>query len=193
MSSDNLSTNAGGHRISPPTQAGTTVQVGGAQISPLKEYSIIGENSLQTISGGGVSGNGRLVFSQQLKSDDNNYALSFSLQPEGSLTLLAGTDSSLGNGASLQFLRRSDNKLAVQLTRGPESFDLSSEFTSVATTGALNIEIDVHGHGHLIVWVGTTQIGEYAFALPLTQRFWGLALDRAQVTKADVGPSKVEG
>ena len=151
---------------------------------------MLGQNELKSTEAS-VSGKGALLFKAPLKEDDNNYDLSFALEENGSLTLSANTNDELKGGANLTFAR-SGKVLKVQLLAGNTNDDLSEEFSAVDASAPLRISVDVHGHGHLVVWVGAGGKQEYSFDAKLAGLRWGLSLNKASVTGAVPDKAKDE-
>lgn len=148
------------------------------------EYSILGQGALQSTPAS-VAGTGAIIFRNPLKQDDNNFDLSFALDNGGSLKLVTNANPNLKGGAEMSF-RRDGKTLKVMLMND----DLSEEFTEVAADEPLKISVDIHEHGHVIVWVGAGEEQEYTLSAQLSGQRWGLALAGATVTGAKDGPAK---
>jgi len=155
------------------------------------EYGVLDKGSLD-FSDTRISGKGTLIFKDPAKSDDNNYALTFSLEEGGSLTLVANSDAKLAEGVRYTF-SRTGSRLKVVLSAGAsETYDVSETFAAVPASSLPLMEIDVHGHGHSIVWAAGNKLDEFAFTTRVTGRLWGLRLDKATVTQAKIGKAKEE-
>lgn len=164
---------------------GATLKLNGA------EYQVMGGGAVKS-SESSVAGTGTILFKQALPEEDNNYALEFALEDGGSVTLIADADDSLKGGANLTFLREG-KALKVKLVAGKTNDDLSGDFTTVDASVPLKISVDVHGHGHLIIWVGDGEEQEFAFNAKVAGLRWGLTLDKSTVTAAKPGEAHEEG
>ena len=141
----------------------------------------------------GVSGSGSFVAVDQRQSGDNNYTLVFSLEKNGSLTLVTNADVDLKTGANLKFSRATDSRISVALKVGDETLNLSEEFQEVSAGGEITLSIDVHEHGHVMIWVGSaTEPKEYAFVTRVSEKFWGIRMENSDLKTARADKSKVE-
>lgn len=151
------------------------------------EFGLLEKGSL-VIGPDSVSGTGAVIFREPRSEADNNYALSFSLADQGSLRIVSNSNTRLTSGLNLTFGRKG-SELKVNLVVGPEKWDLSGDFFTVPADKPLSVQIDVHAHGHTIVWVGSDEF-EYAFKTKLAGNFWGLALDKVTLTDARAAKPK---
>jgi len=154
------------------------------------EYQVLGQGDLKSTATS-VTGTGVVVFKNALKQDDNNFDLRFSLEDAGALTLIGSADAQLKGGAEISFAREG-KALKVKLSAGGQVDDLSEEFTQYNAEGELHISVDIHEHGHLIVWVGEGEEQEYSFTAKLAGLQWGLSLNKASVTGAKDDKAKEE-
>lgn len=152
------------------------------------EYGLMDKGSLETTPGS-VEGTGSILFRKELPEKDNNFALGFKLSPASSLTLLCGSTINLTDGATLAFERKNGDVLGVSFRSGTEFYDLSQDFSSVTATDALSIDVDMHEHGHIIIWVNGEEF-QYGFSNKWRGKFWGLLLKNTLVTKAVIGKVK---
>ena len=140
-----------------------------------------------------VFGSGRLIFRMPRPADDSNFAFTASLSPKGSATLISNSDRSLSSGVRLKFARRENDSLGVELRVGSESFDVSEDFDGISAAQPLTVSVDVHAHGHALVWISGKEL-EYAFSTRVAGKLWGMELAEASVSKASAGaPKKPEG
>ena len=126
-----------------------------------------------------------------LASEDNGYALAFSLADGGSLRLVTNADGQLKQGVELTFTRRG-TKLEAVLQVGTERHDLSADFTAVAADRPLALDVDVHAHGHVIVDGAGNETLEFAFSRRVTGRHWGVGVKNGTLTKARAGRPRHE-
>jgi len=138
-----------------------------------------------------LSGTGKIILKDSLPEEDSHYSLTFSVKDGGNLALVSHANSKLENGVSF-ILGRIGSKLTVTLKVGSEEYDLSEDFSGVDASLNQNFEVEVHGHGHLMVLLGTTKL-EYAFSTKVSGRLWGLSLKDATVTKAQASKATEEG
>lgn len=146
------------------------------------EYQVIGQGDLQSTPSS-LTGTGVVAFKNPLKQADNNFDLRFSLEEAGTLTLIGSADAQLKGGAEITF-ERQGKALKVKLSAGGQVDDLSEEFTQYSAEGPLHLSVDIHEHGHLVVWVGDGEEQEYSFPAKLAGLQWGLSLNKASVTGA---------
>ncbi len=152
-------------------------------------YNLFDRGTLVTTDAG-VAGTGRLLFKLPVPYDDNNYALKFSLKPGGSLTLEAGTTDQMLRGLTLTFSRTVGDTFEVKLAVDTETKDLSAHFAGVSAAEPLSLEIDVHEHAHMMIWVNGGEEQNHVFGKKPQGTLWGLSLKDASVTKAKVGEAK---
>ncbi len=145
------------------------------------EYVVLPGSTLQS-DASSIRGTGRILFRTPLVDADNNYALNFKLDPQGSVCLVSQTDRELQGGVRLCFTRLNSDSLKVELKAGSEVQDKSADFASVSTLDELSFSVDIHGHGHLVVWNGDNEY-EYAFT-GLKGTLWGVELQNATLTNA---------
>lgn len=145
------------------------------------EYIVLESNSLET-SSSMIFGTGKIIFRAPRPEEDSRFLLDFTLEDGGSVTLISNANDQLEKGARIVF-ERSGTKLNVFLRAGAENYDLSSDFAGVDASLSLPWIAEIHAHGHaVLLWAGTKS--EYAFSTRPTDRLWGLALNKAKVTKA---------
>lgn len=171
---------------------------------------VIQNSSTLNFAAEGLSGSGQVL--ARLPADElageKNFALSFTLQDGGSLTLGAFTTNTLVNGIQLKF-ERNANVLKVVVSKGSVSIDVSSKFAGVNASGLISVLVDVHNGeapAHVIAW--STNIGnpsasnadyeserdEDLGTIPGQGEgtYWGLILNNAKVSKADAGATRFE-
>ena len=177
------SPNTGTNPTGPGTPTPTVLKLNGAEYKPIEKGTL---ESTETT----VKGTGSLIFRQPRTEEDSNFALAFTLEDAGSVTLVANSDAELKNAVKLTFARQGKKlKVILKVADEPEG-DLSEEFEAFAADAPLSISVDVHGHGHVIVWVGDGEEQEYAFTARVPGRLWGLVLDKATVTGAVADKAK---
>lgn len=145
------------------------------------EYVALEKAALNTAAADVVSGSGTLVFRYPRPDEDSNYKISFSLEPQGTLTLVANADDKLNGGVRVTFKRGAADKLTLELTPNKNS-DITADFPPQNAAGALTFNIDLHGHGHA-KFIGIGDVKEFGFT-KVTTKFWGMILNKASVTKA---------
>lgn len=156
-----------------PSNPGKKLEMQGA------EYVLLEAGNLQT--DGKLSGTGKVVFVEP-REEDNHYSLAFFLKEGGSLSLVSNATKELASGAILKFTR-TGSQLGMFLIVGSESYDISSDFSTVNAETPQAFEMEIHAHGHVIIWLGTERF-EYAFTTRVPGRLWGLILSDAEVTTA---------
>lgn len=153
------------------------------------EFGMIEKGTLE-LKDNALSGSGSVLFRAPLTNEDNNFALTFSLAENGSLTLVTNANNQLSDGARYVFTRQTGNKLKAELKVGSESYDVSEAFAAIKADAIPLVEIDIHGHGHSVVWADGKQLDEFAFSTKVPGRFWGLKLVNATVASAKAGKAK---
>ncbi|MBM4254079.1 MAG: hypothetical protein FJ146_19100 [Deltaproteobacteria bacterium] len=156
-------------------------------------------------SGTGLKGQGSIAFKDPVGAIGarKSYALAFSLDDGGSLTLVANADESLKNGLELKF-SRTGNSVAAAMTVGTVT-SAAKNFVAVDGSQALNLTIDIHNDeapAHVMIWSGKDYSAVNAIldsetddAAPGQGRgtFWGLKLNQATVTEAVIAAAKFTG
>jgi hypothetical protein len=171
---------------------------------------VIQNSSTLTFATEGMSGSGQVL--ARLPADElageKNFALSFTLQEGGSLTLGAFTTNTLVNGIQLKF-ERNANALKVSVSKGSVSIDVSSKFSSINASGLISVLVDVHNGespAHVIAWSTNIENPSASNADYESERdedlgtipgqgegtYWGLILKNAKVSKADAGATRFE-
>ena len=161
--------------------------------------------SVQT-TGSGYTGSGSLIYNTPLDSiqSGHSWALAFTLQDGGSLTLLSNTNNQLGSGVAVRFAR-TGAVLSVTLKAAGAETDVSSAFTSVDASGSMSLQVDIHNDetpAHVLVWSGT-DFSEGAALLNSEDAgnevpgsgsgtFWGLELNNATVSTIERTSPKFE-
>lgn len=117
-----------------------------------------------------------------LTEEDNNFALGFSLESGGSMSLIANCDKDLKNGVEIE-ISRQEKRLRVILQTHQGAQDISEHFVRVDASQKFNISVDVHGHGH--VMIDGVEDDELEFAIPRVRgEVWALKANRATIFKA---------
>ena len=130
-----------------------------------------------------------MIFKNPLNRDDNNYTLNFSLEENGSLTLISNAQAGLKSPVALTFERRAADKLAIVLKDGDQSYELQDSFTGLSAAGEISVQVDVHEHGHIVMWIGSEE-DEWAFTSEVNGTFWGLKLSSAVVNSVKLDQAK---
>ena len=157
-------------------------------------------------TGSGYSGTGSLIYNTPLESvqSGHSWALAFTLQDGGSLTLLSNTNNQLGNGVAIQF-SRAGAVLSAKLKAAGSETDVSAAFTSIDASGAISLQVDIHNDetpAHVLVWSGT-DFSEGAALLNSEDAgnevpgsgsgtYWGLELNNATVSTIERTSPKFE-
>lgn len=163
---------------------------------------VITSGSLQHNSDN-VAGSGSIVFNDPLSgiSSKHSYALSFTIEDGGSLTLGSHVTNQLANGINV-VISRSGLTLSVILQAEGGQNDVSDAFAGINASGPINVQIDVHNDeapAHILAWTG--QSFDEADAIFNSEEdgetpgngsgnFWGLILQNATVNTAEVGDAK---
>lgn len=165
-------------------------------------YSVIADNGLLS-DGDVVSGNGSLIFNNPLPGIDSNrsYALSFSLEDDGELSLYSHSNNSLNNSIEL-VLTRDGNTLNASLVKGSDTEDISSAFSAIDAAEPTTLQVDIHNEeepAHILIWTGS-DFSEEAAIINTEEgyespgngegTFWGLELTDASVSQASVSAPK---
>jgi hypothetical protein len=202
-----LALSACGGDYKEPATPGSQAQFGSQQVN-------IVSGSLT--SGSSLAGTGSALFAKDYGSfkTGGSYALDFSLQEGGSLTLVSHSDSSLTSGWEITFRRQGTGpgSLKVVITAQGITRDTNNSagmdvFAGLDASGPLKFQVDVHNNEtptHALVWsrllgdnFGTelalldTEENDNSPGIGIGTR-WGLRLDRATVTKADESEPKFE-
>jgi len=191
--------------------AGEIVSIGS------QAFSRVGGGSLQ-VQGGELSGTGAVLAQNSMRNveEETSYALNFSLNDGGSLTLVSHSNSSLESGYEMRFSRvgSGPGSLRVSLTASGNTRDTRNAmnvdvFGGLDASEPIRLQVDVHNGespAHVLLWT-----------LPLTSSFteesslfntgdeidksngspgkgsgfhWGLELDRATVRLAERSEAK---
>lgn len=174
----------------------TTLSLNGAG------YVVITPGSLQHNSDS-VSGSGELVFNSPLSEvrSKHSYALSFTVEDGGSLTLGSHATNQLTNGIDI-VMTRNGPALSVTIEAEGDQTDISAAFAGIDATGPIDLQIDVHNDeepAHILIWTGQSFEEDDAVFNSEDDgetpgngsgRFWGLILQNAEVNTAAVGDAK---
>lgn len=190
-----------------PVAAGATTQLGSQKVTVLDG----------TVTGGGeLRGTGGVLFDSSYPAvrEGGSYALDFSLADGGSLTLVSHSDSALGGGWEMEFVRNGAGPGSLRVTisaQGAQRDTLNSGgvdvFAGLDASQPLRLQVDVHNNespAHALVW--SRRLGEdfsEAAALLNTEENdnspglgagtrWGLRLRNAAVSRADLSAPKFE-
>jgi hypothetical protein len=165
-------------------------------------YVVITSGSLQHNSDN-VAGSGSILFNDPLSGIDSkhSYALSFTIEDGGSLTLGSHATNQPASGVNV-VISRSGSALSVILQAEVGQTDVSAAFAGIDASGPINVQIDVHNDeapAHILAWTG--QSFDEADAIFNSEEdgdasgngsgnFWGLILQNAAVNRAEVGDAK---
>jgi hypothetical protein len=202
-----LALSACGGDYKEPVSSGSTAQFGAQQVNVI---------SGSLTSGSSLAGTGSALFAKDFGSfkSGGSYALDFTLQEGGSLTLVSHSDSTLNSGWEITFRRQGTGpgSLKVAITAQGTTRDTNNSsgmdvFAGLDASGALKFQVDVHNDEtptHAVVWsrlLGDNFQAELALLNTEendnspgigTGTRWGLRLDRAAVTRADESEPKFE-
>lgn len=155
------------------------------------EYLTLGPHQL-ALAPAAIAGTGRVVVNTPITRGQNNFDLRFSLQDGGKLTFVVLAKNDLTGGLEVTFERGPGDSLRAGYRIGAETFDISGDFPGVKVTGPVRVEIDVHDHPHFVVWWnGRPDRHDYTWTAGMpTTKFWGLSLEKASVTQAQIGPAR---
>lgn len=165
-------------------------------------YVVITPGSLQHNSDN-VAGSGSIVFNDPLSGIDSkhSYALSFTIEDGGSLTLGSHATNQLASGVNV-VLSRSGPALSATIQAEGGQTDISAAFAGIDASGPINVQIDIHNDeapAHILIWTGTSfDEADAVFNSEEdgdapgngSDNFWGLILQNAVVTTAEVGDAK---
>lgn len=166
----------------------------------------VGATSVKVVGGaptfaadGSVSGTGSFRTVSPFVDNNQEALLSVAttLQPGGKVTLVGFSDISLGNGVEVEFKRATAaNTLSVRMIHAGNSYDASSEFTTVDASKEIVMAVDFHNNekpAHLIVWndtSGPAAADDFLFNTGVVPNsspgdgkgvYWGVRLENAQV------------
>jgi hypothetical protein len=192
----------GGDYKDPETAAGGKEAVFGSQ----KVRMVSGDLN---VTGAAIQGTGSLVFDSrydQFKTG-GSYALDFTLEDGGSVTLVSHSNESLANGFQVEY-RREGAAVKVALRAQGNTWNAGNNFNGIDSAGALKFQTDVHNDetpAHVVVWnrlLGDNFAGPNAVLNSAeevdgspgigTGTHWGLILNKASVTRADRSDPKFE-
>jgi hypothetical protein len=138
---------------------------------------------------------------------DKNIALTFVLEPRGSLSVIAFGSNSNAGGVMLTFTRQEEVLLA-KLEAAGKIVDISKNFVALDASSDISLLIDVHNGeipAHILAWKGDTIMPDDTNALFNSEKaadgespgngtgtFWGLTLSKAIVKKASATEAKFE-
>lgn len=183
-----------------PIPSGAMTQFGSQQVTIL---------SGSLTSGGSLAGTGSVLFSKNYDGykTGGSYALDFTLDEGGSLTLVSHSNSALASGWEMIFKRQGSGPgslkvilLAQGISRDTNNSRDIDVFAGMDAAGPLKFQIDVHNNetpAHSVTW--SRLLGEdFRKELAIldtaendnspgigTGTRWGLRLDRANVTRAE--------
>ncbi len=134
-----------------------------------------------------------------------NFALNFTLDDGGSVTLAAYATEKLDKSIAVKFLR-SGKVLKATLSATSKDIDISKAFGNVDATKEIAVLVDIHNDetpAHLLAWTADIASPGEANALFNSEKvgdgespgngqgtFWGLVLSKAKVTKAAASEAK---
>ncbi|MEN9530503.1 MAG: hypothetical protein RI932_2376 [Pseudomonadota bacterium] len=186
--------------------SGTAACSGGYQIESLCFKSQSNANFV--FNSGALSGTGSAVAVEPLseKTDGGrNISISFSVQDGGSLVLRTFAKNDLSSGIDIKF-SRSSSKLNMSFIQG-ETISSAKELEGIDASTEIKLLVDVHNDespAHIVVWSGA---GSFNKEQPLhdsedsgaiqpaaqgVDKYWGIALDKATLSKVAVGEPKDE-
>ena len=155
-----------------------------------QEFGVI--RGALTVKTGVISGTGALIFREPLTRKDNNFALRFQLPVDGSVLLSPNSEVGLQGKIAISFSRSNKDKLIVTLMDGESTNELQGEMPNpelLSAQGEIFVEVDVHDHGHITLWI-SGQEESFGFNARGLGKYWGLALNNATVTSAKILPPK---
>jgi len=199
-----LSACGGGSNEPPPS--GSMTQFGSQQVT-------IVSGSLT--SGGSLAGTGSALFSKDYGSfrTGGSYALDFTLEDGGSLTLVSHSNTALASGWEMNFRRQGSGPGSLKVTLSAQGISRDTDtsggenaFAGMDAAGTLKFQVDVHNNetpAHSVTW--SRLLGEdFRKELAIldtaendnspgigTGTRWGLRLDRANVTRAEDSEPKL--
>lgn len=143
-----------------------------------------------------LQGSGKLAFETPLAgaASKDNFAMSFTLEDGGSLSLISHADTALENGLNIIFSRDAE-RLNVSLARGSERSE-AKQLEGVEGSGSIQLAVDVHNDespAHILIWsADATSYGEDSALFNSEEdgeapgqgvsSQWGLSLSRAQIS-----------
>jgi len=195
----------GGDYKDPETAAGGQEIVLGSQKVRLVSGNL-------NVSGSSIQGTGSLVFDSRYDSfqSGGSYALNFTLEDGGSVTLVSHSNEALASGFEMEFRREGSgaDSLKVALRAQGNIWNSVNNFTAINAADPIQLQVDVHNDetpAHLMVW--NRLLGDN-FTRPNailnsadeidgspgigTSTRWGLLLNKASVTRADRSEPKLE-
>lgn len=173
------------------------------------EYTYLDQGDLK-IENNTLQGTGTILFKQPLSGgvdSGHHLNLDFTLSPDSSLIVSTYADNQLKDGIQLVFRVSAEGKLSVLLKHGETATDVSGSFMEVDVTKPVSLSIDVHNDedpAHVLVWNGNeTEFKEDTALLNSEEdgnnvpgkgkdSYWGLTLNKAQVSKTELSDAKFE-
>lgn len=167
-------------------------------------------NGSLNVGPGSIQGSGALIFDSRYSEfkSSGSYAVDFSLEDSGSLTLVSHSNEKLAGGFELEF-RREGAALKATLRAQGNSWSATSQFASVNAAEVVRLQMDVHNDespAHVVVWDRVASGDDFAESKAVlksneeidgspgigTGTRWGLVLNKATVTRADRSEPKLE-
>ncbi len=164
------------------------------------------------VSSGSISGTGAIEFESRYEEfkSGGSYALDFTLEDGGSVTIVSHANESLTNGFEVQFFRQGfgPGSLKVSLRAQGAVWNATNQFDSIDASQIIRIQTDVHNDespAHSITWnrnLGDNFAKDRAILNTAeeidgspgigTGIRWGLVLSKATVMRADRSEPKFE-
>lgn len=163
------------------------------------KYTLVDSGSLVQ-EGESLRGTGSVALAQPLEdtASDNNFALAFTLEEGGSLTLIANATPLLENGIEIRFLREGTVLKGSLTSTDDETLDISEQLQTIPANGEIKLLIDVLNSkepAQVLIWSDQDETTrENALIATETStslgngsdRYWGLTLTNAQISRAAV-------
>lgn len=198
-------TACGGEYRDPPAPASGRVPFGSQSVQVL--------NGSITADGSTLAGSGTVLFDKAYLSVRSNgsYALNFTLEEGGSVTLVSHGDAGLNNGYEMKFERQPNGRLMATITtlgeppRDTDRDDATNGFADLDATLPILLQIDVHNKespAHSLAWnraipgnftaansIFNSEDNDNSPGIGQGTR-WGLRLNRAIVSWAEQSDAK---
>jgi len=138
-----------------------------------------------------IRGDGDVVFLAPARAVDRNFALEFSIDVGGSVTLATHASAQLDEGIETEFENR-DGRIVGSISIAGREYPMPA-FNALGLSGPVGLSVDIHVHGsegHVIVFVNHEKMS-FDYQGEVVGKFWGLKLRGATVSFAADGNPKV--
>ena len=153
--------------------------------------------SAANIAASSISGADVQIDGQVQTRDDNQHSFRVSLPHTGSFlsfhpAVKPGLSDDLGSKIFVRFERNNAGRLRVFMSQGNDPYEITSDFEKeIFATGILDIELEFHHHGHLVIGVnGVSEEFATEACFSCAGRFGRLNLHNGTLLEMSVGAPK---